>query len=152
MAAQIRRATRVDVEAIAELRAQWIEEESEPVDDRHFLDDMEKWLFGHSDSKAHWIAIDGIAVVGFISLTDYEQMPKPGQGSGHWGYLGNAYVHADFRDQGIGARMVEAVIRYARAKGLIRIVLHPTERSRSLYSRAGFHETDLLMLLQNHEF
>ena len=52
----------------------------------------------------------------------------------------NVYTEPAYRGRGIGAALVEAAIAEARALGLSRITLQPTEHSRRIYELAGFRE------------
>ena len=63
-----------------------------------------------------------------------------------WGYLGNAFVLAAYRNQGIGGQLLDAVLGYASENGFARVVLSPSERSIPFYERAGFGPADALML------
>jgi GNAT superfamily N-acetyltransferase len=81
-----------------------------------------------------------------MNLAIFERMPRPGRAPGRWGYLGNAFVLAAYRDQGIGSQLLSAVLGYADENGLVRVVLSPTERSIPFYERAGFGPASALML------
>jgi len=73
-------------------------------------------------------------------------MPRPGRPTSRWGYLANFFVLAGHRGAGIGARLLATCVEYADAEGFVRIVLSPSERSRTLYRRAGFASADDLMV------
>ncbi len=73
-------------------------------------------------------------------------MPRPGRRPSRWGYLGNAFVLAVYRNQGIGRQLLDAVLGYAGQNGFARVVLSPSERSIPFYRRAGFGPADALML------
>jgi GNAT superfamily N-acetyltransferase len=75
----------------------------------------------------------------------FERMPRPGPDPGRWGYLANAYVQPDYRSQGIGTRLVDAVLAYADGRGFARVVLSPSPRSIPFYRRAGFGPADSLL-------
>jgi GNAT superfamily N-acetyltransferase len=84
--------------------------------------------------------------VGMMNLAIYERMPKPGRALSRWGYLGNVFVLAAYRNRDIGSQLVSAALDYADRNGFARVVLSPTERSIPLYERAGFGPADALML------
>ena len=81
-----------------------------------------------------------------MNLAIFERMPRPGRPPGHWGYLGNAFVLAACRNQGIGGRLLDSVLAYAAEKAFARVVLSPSERSIPFYERAGFGPADHLLL------
>ena len=75
-------------------------------------------------------------------------MPRPGVAGSRWGYLANAFVLAGYRDRGVGRLLVDALLDHARATGLVRVVLSPTERSVPFYERAGFGPADMLLAME----
>jgi GNAT superfamily N-acetyltransferase len=81
-----------------------------------------------------------------MNLAVFERMPRPGRDPGRWGYLGNAFVLAAYRDQGIGSALLAAVLGYADERGFARVVLSPSERSVPFYRRAGFVPAQELLL------
>ena len=62
-------------------------------------------------------------------------MPRPGRDAGTWGYLANAFVLAPYRNQGIGARLLAALLAHADDQGYVRVVLRPSERAIPFYQR-----------------
>jgi GNAT superfamily N-acetyltransferase len=65
---------------------------------------------------------------------------------GQWGYIANNFVIADYRNAGIGSRLLEAAVAYADEHDFARIVLTPTEESIPYYSRAGFVPATALLV------
>ena len=63
-----------------------------------------------------------------------------------WGYLGNAFVLAAYRRQGIGSLLLRALLGYADEHGYVRVVLHPSERAIPLYERFGFSGWESLLV------
>jgi GNAT superfamily N-acetyltransferase len=53
-------------------------------------------------------------------------------------YLTNVYVDADLRDQGVGSRLLAAARSAAEKAGHEMVVTWPSERSVTLYQRAGY--------------
>jgi len=84
--------------------------------------------------------------IGMMNLAVFERMPSPGREPGCWGYLGNAFVLAEFRDQGVGQMLIDALLHYADDNGFARVVLSPSERSVPFYERNGFRPADALLL------
>ena len=115
------------------------------VDDPDFERRFRQWHDAESSRRVTWLAeVDGDPV-GMVSLAVFERMPRPGRPAGCWGYLGNAYVRAEHRGRGIGTALLSALLDYADARRLERVVLSPSPRSVPLYRRAGFGEADMLL-------
>jgi GNAT superfamily N-acetyltransferase len=144
----IRIASPADVAALAALRrASAAERDGEPVADETFEARFAAWHESESHSGRHtWLAEAGGAAVGMMNLAVFERMPRPGRDSGRWGYIGNAFVLPDYRDQGTGSQLLAAILRYADEHGFARVVLSPSERSIPFYRRAGFGPADALLL------
>jgi GNAT superfamily N-acetyltransferase len=144
--ALIRRAEHADVAAIVQLRREWTHEEAGDIADPDFDENLAAWFGRELPSRVIWLAEEGGRVVGMMNLAIYERMPRPGRALSRWGYLGNVFVLAAYRNRGIGSRLVSAALSYADENGFARVVLSPTERSIPLYERAGFGPAGALML------
>ena len=145
--ALIRRAERADLAAIVRLRHEWTREEGiAELDDPDFEENLAAWFAREWPRRIMWLAEEGGHAVGMMNLAVYERMPRPGRALSRWGYLGNVFVLAAYRNRGIGSQLVSAALNYADQNGFARVVLSPTERSIPLYERAGFGPADALML------
>jgi GNAT superfamily N-acetyltransferase len=142
----IRRSGDEDRAAVVRLRREWTaEQQGEPMDPT-FDERLTAWLAREQSRRIIWLALANDRPVGMMNLAIFERMPRPGQPPSHWGYLGNAFVLAGYRSQGIGSRLISAVIGYADENGFARVVLSPSERSIPFYERAGFGPANGLML------
>ena len=82
-----------------------------------------------------------------VCLTEYTRMPSPrSSAAGSWGYLGHLYVRSEYRGAGIGAQLVDCVIRSADRRGYRKVILSPSERAIPLYSRHGFTRDNEVMV------
>ena len=142
----IRRAEFADLAAIIELRREWTREEHGDIADPDFEENLTAWFGREWSRRIMWLAEEGDRPVGMMNLAVYERMPRPGRALSRWGYLGNVFVLAAYRNRGIGSQLVSAALNYADRNGFVRVVLSPTERSIPLYERAGFGPADALML------
>ncbi len=88
-----------------------------------------------------WVAVEGGRVVGASGLA-----PARGRDERE-GEILNMYTLPGFRRRGIGASLLELAIGEARAAGLSRLRLQPTEDGRRLYEGAGFRDEDRDMVL-----
>jgi GNAT superfamily N-acetyltransferase len=144
--AVIRRAEDADLPATARLRRESTVEEDGDRADPSFEERFSAWYARESSRRIMWLAeVDG-RVVGAVNLAVFERMPRPGRAPSRWGYLGNAFVLAAYRNQGIGRQLLDAALGYASENGFARVVLSPTERAVPFYERAGFGPADALMV------
>ncbi len=144
--AVIRRAEDADIAAIVQLRREWTREEHGDIADPDFEENLAAWFARERSRRIMWLAEVGGRPAGMMNLAVYERMPRPGRALSRWGYLGNVFVLAEYRNRGIGSRLVSAALNYADQNGFVRVVLSPTVRSIPLYERAGFGSADALML------
>ncbi|HTW19492.1 MAG TPA: GNAT family N-acetyltransferase [Mycobacteriales bacterium] len=140
---QVRSADVDDVPQLAALRAQWREQESSA----QFVAAYRDWFVREAAVRWWWLAVDGPAAIGMVNLKMFDRMPSPGRPPSRWGYLANLYVVPEHRDAGVGTALLTALVDRARAEGLVRIVLSPSEQAAPLYARFGFRPATDLMLL-----
>lgn len=141
----IRAATPDDADDLARLRWDFRVEHGTPVT-RTFDAFAEEFRAFASDVLADganwraWVAEDDGRLVGCAWLQLVEKVPHPGRA--RWerpiAYVTNAYVEPGLRDAGLGARLLGAVMTFAREHEIAEAVVWPTPRSVSFYERAGF--------------
>ena len=134
----IRIAGSADVPAVAALRRTWTVEQHGDVADEGFEARFLDWYERESARRVCWLGEVSGQPVGMMNLSIFERMPRPGLDTGTWGYLANAFVLEQYRNQGVGGRLLDALLAYADDHAYIRIVLRPTERAIPFYQRAGF--------------
>jgi GNAT superfamily N-acetyltransferase len=144
----IRIAGPADTPALAALRRAWTAEQSGPADDEGFEARFRDWYERESARRVTWLAEVSGGPIGMMNLAVFERMPRPGRDAGTWGYLGNAFVLAAYRDQGIGSLLLRTLLAYADDHGYVRVVLSPSERSVPLYQRFGFGAGSGLLVRQ----
>ena len=66
------------------------------------------------------------------------ELPSPDNPSGLCAYLMNIYVRRQFRNRGIGHRIVRRLVEEARQRGCGKIYLETTTEGKSLYLSSGF--------------
>jgi GNAT superfamily N-acetyltransferase len=145
-AATVRQAGPEDLAALAELRRASAREQDGERPDPGFETDFAAWFERERAHRVFWLAERDGGPVGSMNLMVFERMPRPGRGPGRWGYLGNAFVLAAHRNQGVGQRLLDAILDHAAREGLVRVVLSPSERSIPFYRRAGFRAADELLV------
>ncbi len=95
-----------------------------------------------------WVAEQGSMAVGAVWAQLVEKIPNPVAEPEHYVYLTNFYVREEFRDRGLGARLLAAVLDWARSNNAQMVILWPTERSKPFYLRHGFSFTNDSMRLK----
>jgi GNAT superfamily N-acetyltransferase len=133
----IQRATADDVEAILPLLAVQLAEHGMGKDDstlrgaiRGLIEWPERGAILIARRSAETV---GIAVMPFTWTVEH---------GGKVAWLDELYVKPELREEGIGTKLLEAVLDLARSEGLFAIDLEVDEghaRVASLYTRFGFH-------------
>ena len=115
-----------------------------------FGERMRQWWDQQSGHRRAWVARTGAGeAVGMANAAVFERMPKPGVPPSRWAYGANVWVDPDHRRRGVGRLLMDALVGWARAEGMIRVVLAPSEISRPLYSALGFRPaSDSLLRLE----
>ena len=144
---QIRRHTRTDYAAIAELR--WLLKKDDgraPPDSakpsfigrylRH-LEESDK-----DDRTAHWLIDDDGVIAGVMTVRIVQKEPAPGDDSESWGYLTNSFILPQMRNRGLGTRMLGCITAWATGLGLELLIVWPSEASYPFYRRDGFKGRD----------
>jgi GNAT superfamily N-acetyltransferase len=141
----IRLATGADLAALADLRRESTFELHPAREDESFGERFAAWYEQEASRRLTWLAEDEGHPVGMMNFVLFERMPRPGPDPGRWGYLANAYVRPDYRNQGVGGRLLDEILAYADDRGFARVVLSPSQRSIPFYRRAGFGPADALL-------
>jgi GNAT superfamily N-acetyltransferase len=144
----VRLAGEADVARLATLRREFVEEDHGAADDPEFEARYAAWHGREAHRRLFWIAETGTRPVGMLNLSVFERMPRPGRPDSRWGYIGNVFVLAPYRNRGIGRQLLDAALDHARRSSFARVVLSPSERSIPLYSRVGFRPAVSLLVLE----
>jgi ribosomal protein S18 acetylase RimI-like enzyme len=146
----IRPATPADANALAALRWEFRGGRERVVDAKEdFLARCGLWMRSALDPASPWrawIAEDDHRAVGQVWLQIFSKLPNPnGEGRFH-AYLSNLYVRPAARG-GVGTKLLDAALAYAKASGVDRVLLWPSDRSVPLYARRGFRREGGVMEL-----
>ncbi|MFC7491893.1 MULTISPECIES: GNAT family N-acetyltransferase [unclassified Knoellia] len=136
-----------DLDDVIALRLAW-KPAADEAEALTLADEMRAWWESNGAGRRAWIArgADGIPV-GMANAAVFERMPVPGRGSARWIYVANVFVLPEHRRQGVAADLMNAVVEWARAEGMVRVVLAPSEMSVPFYASLGFRPADDLMRL-----
>lgn len=132
-----------DAPGLAGLRATWAaEQEPGSTKDPDFEDNFREWM--DANPRKFFVAQRDGQLVGMLNLMIFERMPKPGKEPSRWVYLGNIYVLPEYRNAGIGSRLVQASVEFSQSINAARMVLSPSAESRGFYARLGFQAAEEL--------
>ncbi|KGN36153.1 GNAT family N-acetyltransferase [Knoellia subterranea] len=136
-----------ELDDLIALRLAWKPAESD-ADAAALADDLRAWWERNGAGRRAWIArgADGIPL-GMANAAIFERMPVPGRPAGRWVYVANVFVVPEHRRQGVAAALMTEIVAWARAEGMVRIVLAPSEMSIPFYASLGFWPADDLMRL-----
>jgi GNAT superfamily N-acetyltransferase len=143
----IRAAEPADLAAVATLRWHWVlENGGAPVVTRdEFVEFFVDWAARADESHHCTVARRGQTVVGMAWLAVVPRVPSPQAPVRASGDVQCVYVMPAERDSGVGARMLDAVLRQAFDLGLERVTVHSSPGAITAYERAGFELSDRLL-------
>jgi GNAT superfamily N-acetyltransferase len=138
-------ATIDDVDALARLRWElYVEQQGELEAFESYRDRFVAFAREAlaTDRWHAWVARDASGPVGAMWLHTIERIPLPGKVAGPIGYLTNVYLVPEHRNGGLGSRMLDHALAWARAERFSCVITWPTPRSRPFYRRGGFDRLD----------
>ena len=132
----VRMAGMADVAALAELRG--IEPDG--------LAAFAAWVASHADAHVPFVAeVDGY-VVGAAWLLVAERVPGNESMDRRYGDVQSVMVQVEYRNRGIGAALMTAILAEARTRDLLHVTVHSGRRAVDFYLRNGFsHHRQLLL-------
>ncbi|KQR54516.1 acetyltransferase [Leifsonia sp. Leaf336] len=103
------------------------------------------WAAGRRSHEC-FVAVEGDRVLGMAWLAIVDRVPSARLFERASGDLQCAYVVPDRRDDGIGGRLIDAVLARAAELGLERVTVHSSPRAVPVYERHGFTSEDCRLL------
>jgi phosphinothricin acetyltransferase len=100
------------------------------------LEDQQLWLDEHSGAHPAVVAVDGEAIVGFGSLSEYK--PRPAYRTS---VEDSVYVHRSHQGRGVGRTILEALLELARDHGFHAVfarIVGDHDASIALHQKCGF--------------
>lgn len=85
-----------------------------------------------------WVAELDSAIVSHAFVGTIEKIPRPISGHKAIGYLTNVYTRPEFRNRGVGRRLLDAVTAWAQESDVELLAVWPSEASIAHYERHGF--------------
>ena len=151
---EIRLASQNDAAMLARLRLELRSSSHTVVEnEQEFLVRCESWMderLRNGGQWRCWIAERQTIAVGAVWVQLVEKIPNPVAEPEYYVYLTNFYVRAEYRGEGIGSRLLAAVLEWSKSKNAEKVILWPTERSKPFYRRHGFSFADDVMQLVFH--
>ena len=92
----------------------------------------------HDSTHTAYLVFNGDRFAGAGGISYYQVMPTFRNPSGNKAYIMNIYTRPEYRRQGIARRMLDILIKDAKARGISFITLEATPMGRPLYEKAGF--------------
>jgi GNAT superfamily N-acetyltransferase len=146
-ATEIRLARSEEFTAVAGLRWQWEVEvgESPSVPRETFEKEFAAWARLHTESHRCIVVRRDEIVIGMAWLAVVPRVPTPESMVRATGDLQSVYLVPDARDDGLGGRLVAAVLDEARALGLPKVTVQSSSRAVPVYCRNGFESSPLVL-------
>ena len=99
--------------------------------------DSTNWLF--------WVAEDNDKIISHVSVHIINNIPSPNRLINKWGYLTNSYTKKEYRNQGVGSKLIEHAIKDVKSNDIETLIVWPSDKSFQFYKRTGFTENNCIM-------
>ena len=140
----IREITPADVETIARMRVQMLDEVTDEPLPWQLEGSVRRFVWKHMQDRTCLgvVAEDEGKVIADAVIYLFETMPDEVNVRGLTAMLYNVYTLPEYRGRGIMAQMLPEVIRLAREAGAVELKMTAEKKAIPLYERMGFHVND----------
>ena len=140
----IREITPADVETIARMRVQMLDEVTDEPLPWQLEGSVRRFVWRHMQDNTCLgvVAEDEGKVIADAVIYLFETMPDEVNVRGLTAMLYNVYTLPEYRGRGIMAQMLPEVIRLAREAGAVELKMTAEKKAIPLYERMGFHVND----------
>ena len=137
----IREITPEDIETIARMRVQMLDEVTEDPLPWQLEGSVRRFVWKHMQDRTCLgvVAEEDGKVIADAVIYLFETMPDEVNIRGLTAMLYNVYTLPEYRGRGIMARMLPEVIRLAREAGAVELKMTAEKKAIPLYERMGFH-------------
>jgi GNAT superfamily N-acetyltransferase len=153
MKVEIRLASENDAVTLARLRLELRSASHQVVENEQtFLARCELWISERLRKGGQWqcwIAESEAIALGAVWAQLMEKIPNPIAEPECYVYLTNFYVREEYRGEGIGSRLLAAVLEWSKSKNAQMVILWPTEQSKPFYLRHGFKFAEDQIITRN---
>ena len=150
-----RLAGETDLPALAQMRRDFRSEYKPPdaMSEEEFLPGCLDFLRQSlaSGRWALWIAEEDGHIVSQAFIEVIAKMPDLHNFERGFGYVTNVYTRPEYRNQGIGAQLMEHLHAWAVEHNLEFLILWPSSRAVPFYARAGYHPIERALELHLRE-
>ena len=154
--ARVRTATVADITTLVHHRVEMFRDMGEiTTRNESLLTEASESFFGAAVASGEYIAWLATAsgapehIVAGAGLWLRPMLPRPhagGVATGMEGLVANVYTEPGWRRRGLAALLMRHVLVYAREHNIDRVLLHASEKGRSLYEALGFVITNEMKL------
>lgn len=145
----IRRAREDELEQVVRLRWIWTTVDRAQIpemDEATYVTKAADWAREHSETHLPFVAVTGSGeVVGMAWLALTLRVANTRSFERWSGDLQSCYVLHQYRNRGVGGRLVRAVLDAAKEMGAEHVTVHTTAGSVNMYERNGFRESPRLL-------
>lgn len=99
-----------------------------------------------------WIALIKRTIIAHISIYTVRLLPRPIKLVDQFGVIIENYTYPKFRNLGIGSILLRHVTDWACKNDYELLIVYPSHKARTFYTRAGFHEESEVMELRLREY
>jgi ribosomal protein S18 acetylase RimI-like enzyme len=148
-----RRANYEDINILTEIRMEVLRKANNLNDDvnmDNIFSETYKYYLEYSNDKNHitYFAFDEKIFIGCGSICFYNVMPTYNNQTGKKAYIMNMYTKENYRRNGIGAKILDLLVKEAKRNCINQIQLETTEIGKYLYKKYGFIELNNEMELK----
>lgn len=142
---EIRFANEQDFGQLAEMK--WLHGAEDDIDyGEHNLDGVDKAAFlaqfvAFLQADSHYrifVADDGGTIASAMFVCEIPKIPKPNGHAQSLAYLTNVFTRAEYRNRGIGTRLLESIKQYLTERQCELLFAWPSDNSVHWYERNGF--------------
>lgn len=125
-----------DAATLAQLRWEWEGDGGAPP--AEFRTAFVEWYAGHEATHVPFVAVVDDRASGMAWLALSSRVPSVARHHRPSGEVQSVYVAPEWRNRGMGAALVAAVVAEARLRRLTHLTVHSAETAIPFYGRLGF--------------
>jgi len=147
----IRKCGLKDLETVIELRLEFLKEAGHVKAGEDIVcpyGKIREFMVTHINKDLHlWLADIGNEAVATGAVCIWEKLPHNfgESSSSRIGYILNMYTRPENRKKGIASTILQEIIQFLKAEGILRVILHAMEDGKGIYKKCGFSSNEHLM-------
>jgi len=109
------------------------------VQREEFIDIVSNFYMCFSEKRWNcWVAVQGEKIISHIFIQTMERIPDFNRIDGKLGYVTNVYTVPEYRNKGIGSRLMKKVIEWSKVQGYEALIVWSAGKATPFYERFGF--------------